>query len=78
MCCRLKKQILDIQEGRLSEAACVSPDPCNADLGNDVVRLLNAVQEKQIRSLDLQACSLIKILYFPLFHMFFLLTAPAN
>ena len=78
MCCRLKKQILDIQEGRLSKAACVSPDPCNADLGNDVVRLINAVLKKQIKSLELQACSMIKILFVPMFSIFLLLTAASH
>lgn len=61
MCCRLKKQILDVQEGRLSKAACVNPNPCNADLGNDVMRLINAVLEKEIEFLDLQVCPLTKI-----------------
>lgn len=55
MCCRLKKQILDIQEGKLFRAACISPDPCNSELGHDVKRLVEAVLEHRVQSLDLQA-----------------------
>jgi hypothetical protein len=55
MCCRLKKQILDIQQGKLSQAACINPDPSNSDLGNDVLKLVNAVLGHRIKSLDLQA-----------------------
>jgi hypothetical protein len=52
---RLKEQITAIEQGKLSRAVCLSPQPCNPDLFGDLVRLINAVRRQRVTTLDLQA-----------------------
>ena len=51
---RLKQQISDVENGKRSTAACISPNPSNPELSGDVVKLVNAVRKQRITSLDLQ------------------------